>query len=130
MRIDALKRYLELHEKIKAEKAGLESRLAKINQALAGRIAVSAVTAAASAPTAGAKPGRKGLKRVKNKLPLRAAIVQATTARALTKPEIFKAIDKLGYRFATKDKLNSLNSVLYANRQFKNQDGRFSPAKA
>ncbi len=130
MRIDALKRYLELHEKLKAEKAGLESRLAKINQALAGRIAVSAAATDVSTPAPGNKPGRKGLKRVKNKMSLRAAIIQATTARALTKPEIFKAIDKLGYRFATKDKVNSLNSVLYANRQFKNQDGRFSPAKA
>ena len=53
---------------------------------------------------------------------------QVTRGRPLMKKEILKAIAKLGYRFATKDPLNTLNALLYAKKQFKNQNGKFSPA--
>jgi hypothetical protein len=62
-------------------------------------------------------------------LSLREAVRKATSARPLTKAEILNAISKLGYRFTAKDPMNSLNVVLYTKGQFKNDGGKFSPAK-
>ena len=45
------------------------------------------------------------------------------------KQEILDAIHKLGYRFTTKNPMNSLGVILYGkNPRFKNENGRFSPA--
>ncbi|MCI0534319.1 MAG: winged helix-turn-helix domain-containing protein [Verrucomicrobiales bacterium] len=59
---------------------------------------------------------------------LKAAVTQVTEDKALTKAEILAAIKKLGYKFTAKDPVNSLNTVLYSKKAFKNQGGKFSPA--
>ena len=51
-----------------------------------------------------------------------------TRSRPLSKPEILQAVQKIGYKFTTKDPLNSLNAMLYAPaNKFRNQNGRFGP---
>jgi len=50
-----------------------------------------------------------------------------TTGKPLGKSEILEAVQKLGYRFAAKNPVNSLNTVLYSGDSFKNQNGKFSP---
>ena len=116
---DKLQRYLASLEELRREKAELETRLAKIDEALAG------------AP-GGARPARRGPRaggrRRRNGISLREAVTQVTKNRGLTKPEILQAIHRNGYRFATKDPMNSLNAMLYAPaNKFRNQDGKFSP---
>ena len=119
MKLDPIKQFIALRESLQNQKATLETRLKQINQAL---------NAEASAPRlSAAGKGRTG-KRVKNKLTLRAAIAEATKARPLTKAEILTAVKKLGYQFASKNPVSSLNAILYRDRQFKNTGGKFSPS--
>ena len=120
---DRLQRYLASLDELRTEKAELESRLEKINQALAG-------SPAAGRGGKGAGPGRRTGRggRRRNGLSLRAAVAQVTKSRPLAKGEILEAVRKLGYKFATKDPMNSLNAMLYAPaNRFRNQDGKFSP---
>lgn len=116
---DAVQQYVSLRAGLLREKAALQARLSQIDQALRGEQPVSTPVAKA------ARPG----KRIRNKISLKDAVTRVTRGKPLTKPEILAAIHKLGYRFNTALAVNSLNSVLYAKRQFKNENGKFSPAK-
>jgi len=120
---DRLQRYLASLDELRTEKAELESRLEKINQALAG-------SPAAGRGGKGTGPRRRAGRggRRRNGLSLRAAVAQVTKSRPLAKGEILEAVRKLGYKFATKDPMNSLNAMLYAPaNRFRNHDGKFSP---
>jgi hypothetical protein len=118
---DKLQKYLASLDELRAEKAELEGRLEKINQALAG------------APGSVGRRGRRGGRRAgggrrRNGLSLRAAVTQVTKNRPMTKAEILEAVQKVGYKFATKDPMNSLNAMLYAPaNKFRNKDGKFGP---
>lgn len=125
MKTDKLKQYISLHQNLLRERAVLETRLTQINKALGQQHAAGNGKAAGKAPRRAVTTA----KRAKNPLSLKAAVIKATSAKALTKPEILSAIKKLGYRFTAKDPTNSLNVVLYTKGQFKNQSGKFSPAK-
>jgi hypothetical protein len=118
---DKLQKYLASLDELRAEKAELEGRLEKINQALAG--------APGSVGRRGRRTGRRaGGGRRRNGLSLRAAVTQVTKNRPMTKAEILEAVQKVGYKFATKDPMNSLNAMLYAPaNKFRNKDGKFSP---
>jgi hypothetical protein len=57
-------------------------------------------------------------------------VAQVTKDKALTKKEILKAIDKIGYKFTARDPMNSLNVALYTPGNFKNNgDGTFRALK-
>jgi hypothetical protein len=133
MKLDSLKKFVSLRESLQKEKAVLEQRLAEINAALG----VDASSVAAPSPAARKKkakgaatkaPRAKGA-RGGNTMSLRDAVLKATSEKPLTKQEILKAVDKLGYKFNTKNPLASVNVVLYSKKQFKQVDGKFSPAK-
>lgn len=118
---DKLRKYLASLQELRAEKTELEARLDKINQALAG-----APTEARGGRGRGV--GRRTGGRRRNGLSLRAAVAQVTKSRPLSKAEILGAVQKLGYKFATKDPMNSLNAMLYAPaNKFRNQNGKFGP---
>ncbi len=122
MKRDPLKQYVSLRDSLLKRKATLEAELAKINAALgeAGPVV---------APVAKAKAAPASRKRAKNSLSLKSAVSQVLTDKALTKPEILKAVTKLGYEFTAKDPTNSLNTLLYSDKSFKNQgDGKFALA--
>jgi hypothetical protein len=118
---DKLHRYLASLQELRAEKGELEARLEKINEALAG-------APGGRGRRAGRGAGRRGGGgRRRNGLSLRAAVLQVTRSRPLTKPEILQGVQKIGYKFATKDPMNSLNAMLYAPaNKFRNQNGKFS----
>ena len=61
---------------------------------------------------------------------LREAIFRATSARPLTKPEIYDAVEALGYRFTGKDPMNAINVQLYTKGQFRRSGRKFSPGPA
>jgi len=117
MKTDSLKQFVTLQQSLLKEKAGLQARMAEIDKALGVAAAASGV------------PVRKGLPRIPNPMSLKSAVVKVTSVKPLTKSEILEAIAKLGYRFAAKDPTNSLNVVLYTDKQFKHENGRFSPAR-
>lgn len=117
----SIEKFVALRTELLKEKAALESRLARINVALSD-----------TASPRAAKPAvktRRPRARVKNKLSLKEAALQVTRARPLTRQEIVKAVKQIGYKFKTKDPLNSLNMVLYSSKAMKNVGGKFSPVK-
>jgi hypothetical protein len=118
----------------------LESRLAEINKAL-GSVSPSAPAVVATAPAAkrGRKPAavpaaavaspavKRGGKRAKNTVSLRDAVLAATKAKPLARQEILTAVQAAGYKFAAKDPLNSLSTLLYTDKGIKNYGGKFGP---
>ncbi len=115
MKVDSVKQFFALRASLTEEKARLESRLAEINRALG--------------ESSMATPGSRAL-RAPNKMSLRKAVIQVTKNKALTKQEILKAIDKIGYKFTARDPMNSLNVALYTPGTFKNNgDGTFRALK-
>ena len=115
-----IQKYVTLRHALIKEKADLEKRLHLVNEALS--------ESGPATPAKLRKQRTRPRKLVKNPMSLRAAIKTVTKAKPLTKSEILVAIKKLGYAFNTTNPLGSLNSVLYSKRQFKNADGKFSPA--
>ncbi len=137
MKRDPLKEFVNLRNALLKRKQDLESELLHINRALEIQAAPApaparAVKAAAPvAVAAPAKAGRKakaGGKRARNEVSLKEAVLAATKAKPLTKPEILAAITKSGYKFSAKSPMNSLNTLLYSDKGFKNHGGKFGPA--
>lgn len=132
MKRDPLKQFVVLRESLLSRQAELQAELKSINEALG--VAGVAVAAAAAVPAAAGKrrgraPGtRGGGRRAKNSLSLKEAVLTVTKAKPLAKPEILTAVAKLGYKFAAKDPMNSLNTLLYTDKQIKNHGGKFGPA--
>ena len=122
MNTDILKKYLSLRQALQQEKAQLEARLNEINTALA---------AAPSDVNVEPQRARPVQRRTKNRVSMRAAVIRVTTGRPLTKPEILQAIQKEGFRSASRKPMASLSTLLYGkNPKFKNENGRFSPLGA
>ena len=95
-------------------------RLQEINQALGQSEASSSI------PTTRPSGGRRGRGRAAGGLSLRDAVLRVATT-PLTKEEILQRVQSLGYRFSTKNPLNSLGVILYGrNPKFRNESGRFS----
>ena len=64
-----------------------------------------------------------------NKLSLKEAVIESISKAPLSKEDILAAVKKLGYRFSSKNPVNSLNALLYGKKpKFKNADGMFSLA--
>ena len=119
MRADPIARFVQLHRQLTSEKKHLEERLAKISRALSSL----------DAPR-GARSPAPATPQVRNSMSLKEAILRATRARALTKPEIYEAVKAMGYRFTGKDPMNAINVQLYTKGQFKRQGRKFSPGPA
>lgn len=132
MKRDPLKQFVVLRESLLSRQAELQAELKGINEALG--VAGVAVAAVAAAPAVtgkrrGRAPGtRGGGRRAKNSISLKEAVLTVTKAKPLAKPEILSAVAKLGYKFAAKDPMNSLNTLLYTDKQIKNHGGKFGPA--
>jgi len=47
----------------------------------------------------------------------------------LSRTELLDAVLKLGYKFTASNPLNSLSTLLYSDKSFKNSNGKFSVGK-
>lgn len=130
MKRDPLKQFVVLRESLLSRQAELQAELKSINEALGvAGVAVAAAVPAVAAKRRGRAPGtRGGGRRAKNSISLKEAVLTVTKAKPLAKPEILSAVAKLGYKFAAKDPMNSLNTLLYTDKQIKNHGGKFGPA--
>jgi len=133
MKRDPLKQYIVLRESLLKRQEELQRELNGINAALGAATAVvakpAAASASASAPAAGRPRGpRRGGKRAQNTMSLKEAVMTVTKSKALSKPEILSAVAKIGYQFSAKSPMNSLNTLLYTDKQIKNLGGKFGPA--
>ena len=120
MKLDSIQQFTKFRDSLVAEKSHLEQRLSQLDQVL-GRSPETDSRRAGGA-TRGRGRGRNGLS-------LKAAILQATAKKALTKEEILAAVKKAGYKFATNRPIATLNAYLYQKGKFVRRDGRFSAAK-
>ena len=112
-----------MRDSLLKEKTELEVRLQEITQAL-GHTGTGASIGSTRAPSAFATT-RRGRKNAGGPS-LRDAVLQVATT-PLTKEEILQRVQALGYRFSTKNPLNSLGVILYGrNPKFRNEGGRFS----
>lgn len=116
MRHDNLRQYVSLRDAILQEKTQIEQRLREINQALGQMVGFGG-------------DGRVGPRtgtRNRNAISLRDAVIEVVKPGSLTKDEILKGVEDLGYKFATSDPMNSLGVILYGkNPKFSNEGGRF-----
>ena len=61
---------------------------------------------------------------------IREAIIQVTKSKPLKLAEIVQAVQKIGYKFASKNPGNSVGAFLYGKdgkKHFKRVDGKFRP---
>jgi hypothetical protein len=118
MKKDVLQEYISLQAALHREREELVGRLRQIDDVLGQQSAYGASTTP--------RVGRRG--KGINNMSLKDAVLRVTATRAMTKQEVYEAVQKLGYQFGGKDPLNSLGVVLYGkNPRFRNEAGRFSP---
>ncbi len=125
MRIDALKQYAKLRQQLTDEKSQLETRLNQINAVLGSETTPAQAPQPAQAPVRrAARRGRKP--RAGNTMSMREAVLMALSNGPVARKDLVKAVEGAGYRFNTKNPLNSIGSVLYAkNGPVKSKDGQF-----
>ena len=115
-----LTKFTRLVNDLKQERGKLADRMAEIDAVLAS---TSSQNGHVRSSDRVARP------RTKNKLTLRDAVTQAVKTRSLDKKEIVAAVERLGYRFATKDPIGSISALVYSvagKKQFRNEAGKFS----
>ncbi|MCX6904061.1 MAG: hypothetical protein NTW03_11420, partial [Verrucomicrobia bacterium] len=83
---DSVQSYIQLKQKLVAEKAQLEQRLQAINEALG----TSSKEPVLTAPASVGKPGRRS----RNPMSLLEAVVQVASQHPMTKQEILEAVQK------------------------------------
>jgi hypothetical protein len=132
MKMDDIRKYIDLRDSLVREKQELEERLRQINEALGQQESPpqSSSPAPAAKPSSTPRPGAGGRRGRPSRsgVSLRDAVLQVTSSGPKTKQEILDGVASLGYRFSTKNPLNSLGVILYGkNPKFKNDNGRFSP---
>lgn len=123
MKSDSIKEFVRLHRSLLAEREELTARLKEVTEALGAFGVVSEQPTKNNAPRTPKAAG----KRAKNTLSLKEAVLEVVKGKAMTKEEVLKAVEGIGYQFRTSNPLNSIGTVLYGKKpKFKNNDGRFS----
>ena len=132
MRNDSLQQFLKLRRELAEEKSSIEQRLKEINSALGDMPSVSTPSTEPQAnDSSGPSPARKGRKKRNGGQSLRDVVVQVLGDQSMTKAEILDAVKQSGYKFSTKNPMNSLGVILYGkDPKFSRVDGRFSLGKA
>ena len=126
MKLTDVNQYVALRASLTKEKVKLEARLAAINRALG--TPSSAPVGVVARIKNGPKPGSRR-KRAKNVMSMKEAAVKVLTGESLDRHDVLKAVISLGYKFSAKNPLNSISSMLYADKAFKNAKGKFTLAK-
>jgi hypothetical protein len=131
MRTDSLKQFVQLRRQLSEEKASLEARLRQINEAL-GEVAATSVSATAGTTGQSASersgPDDTGGEGGQS---LREHVIAVLQEGPKTKEETLAAVQRRGYKFKTKDPLNSLGVILYGKKpKFNRADGKFSLGSA
>ena len=125
---DTLKQYVALRSGLVAEKSALEARLREINRALGESTPAPAAAPRGRPPVAKAKGKGRGRGRSTTGGSLREAAVAALQGgKSLSRQDLLKAVVDSGYKFAAKDPLNSLSTLIYSNKKvFKAKSGLIS----
>jgi hypothetical protein len=116
MRNDPLQQYAKLRRQLLEEKTKLEARLNEISQVLGSEGIQTRPAATVQTQESPSKPKARRRRRygARNTITMREAILEALSDRPLSRKELLKAVQAIGFRFTTKNPLNSISSVLYA----------------
>jgi hypothetical protein len=127
MKLDPLKQFVKLRQQLLEEKGSIEERLEEINEALGHEEATITEPSIDSAQDPKPKATRGRKPRAGNGMSLREALFKTLAIRPLARSEVVKAVEGMGFRFTTKDPLNSISSILYAkNTPIKrNPEGKY-----
>lgn len=123
---DTVQQFTSIHADLLREREAIQSRLQRINAALGGMKPTDETTPSPSSlpKRRGRPPGRKP----RSLLNAREAIIQVTAKQPLTIHEIVAAVQRIGYRFATKNPAGSVSAFLYSKagkKLIKRAGGKF-----
>jgi hypothetical protein len=134
---DPLQYFVRLRTSLERERASLTRRLAEIERAL-GMVNTGTPTGASvpAAPRRGRPPGSTNKPKltggtIKNKMTMREAVAKALSDGPLRFREIVPAMQRAGYKFASRNPVKAAGKFLYGpagKKHFKRSaDGAFSP---
>ncbi len=124
MKNDSLANYLKLRSDLLKERNQIERRLEQINKALGGSQEASYEE---DEPVTSSSSHTSASRTRRNKVSLKKLVTQMLSEKSLTKEELLKAVVATGYKFSTKNPLNSMGVILYGkDPKFRNVDGKFS----
>lgn len=124
---NTINQFMALKAALEAERDSIRSRLQALDAILGSSANLSAaprdqMSVGSLAPRRrGRPPGRRNAPKTadaggEQKFGLREAVRQAIANRALSIRELVPAVERLGYRFSSKDPVNSLGAYLYSKR--------------
>ena len=123
MKNDSVQQFRKLHLQLVTERDEIQSRLREINDAL-GQLQTS--DSPPSRPVGSSQPSVRRSRRPSGRS-LRDIITELVQDEAKTKEEILQGVKETGYKFTTKNPMNSIGVVLYGkNPKFSRDDGKFS----
>ena len=131
MRSTSIQQFIKLRRNLTEERSTLEDRLRQINEAL-GEMPLPSLSpiqgATGQSPIQSTRGrGRRGKRGSGGGQSLREHVLAVLQRGAMTKEEVLAAVKKAGYKFSTKDPLNSLGVILYGKKpKFNRADGKFS----
>src|SRR5262245_2383050 len=126
MRIDTLQQFVKLRRELTQEKEEVLRRLAQINQAL-GEAAEPRAEAGQAQPRQVSQSTGGASRAAATGASLRELVLDVLREGAKTKEQVLNAVQQRGYKFATKDPLNSLGVILYGRKpKFNRVEGKFS----
>jgi hypothetical protein len=124
---DSVARFVALRASLLKERDALHNRLQQIETAL-GSVAQGRWVGSSSLATMPRKRGRPP--RSGTGLSIREAITKVTARQPLGLSELVDAVQRIGYRFESKNPRNSVGAYLYSphgRKHFRRVNGKFSP---
>src|SRR6266576_6029541 len=111
--IDSVQRFTALRAALVSEREVIRKRLQQIDTALGGAAGkISAPPAQKKAAPRSAKPSARP-SRASNTMSIREAVAKVTAKKPLSVREIVEAVQKIGYKFTSRDPVNSVGAYLY-----------------
>jgi hypothetical protein len=124
---DSVARFVALRASLLKEREALHNRLQQIETALGsvGESRWTHTSSLTSGPRKRGRPPRSGAG-----LSIREAIAKVTARQPMGLSELVDAVQRIGYRFESKNPRNSVGAYLYSphgRKYFKRANGKFSP---
>ena len=114
---DIVRQAIAIFQELQKRRSQLQAEIDEIDRAL-GQVRnvspVAAIKPAAQVGSNGTRVVRRGRPPTgSNGMPLREAVIRALAAGPKTKDELIAGVQQIGYKFATADPMNSLQTFLY-----------------
>src|SRR5690242_21674294 len=108
MKIDPLQQYAKLKQQLLQERAQLQARLNEITQVLGDETAPGPSASPAPAAPEPTSPRRGRRPAAGNTMSLKDAVLRALAHGPVARKDLVKAVEGVGYKFTTRNPLNSI----------------------